>query len=98
MEDVDDEVHEVEKHPSPLLNTFDMVDPYAFALELGDEMFANCADVRVRCAARNYEVVGHICDAAQIQQYDVVRFHVQADAGCTHRGRGGLAGGCRWGN
>ena len=77
MEDVDYEVHEVEQYPSALLNTFDMVYPYAFLLELGDEMLTDGTDVRIGCPARNHEVFGHVGDAAEVEQHDVVCFHVQ---------------------
>jgi hypothetical protein len=41
--------------------------------------------------------VGHVRDAGQIEEHDVIRFHVQTEAGGAHCGRGRLAGGCRWG-
>ena len=77
MEDVDYEIHEVEEYPSALLNTFDMVYPYAFFLELGDEMLANCAYVSVRGPACDNEIICHVGYAAQVEQDHIVRFHVQ---------------------
>jgi len=97
MEYVDYEVHKVEQNPSALLNTLDMVYPYAFFLELGDEVLANCADVRVGSPTRDNEIICHVRDAGQIEKHDVIRFHVQTEAGGAHCGRGRLAGGCRWG-
>src|SRR5215208_5834893 len=97
MEDVDYEIDEVQQDPSPLLNTLNMMYPYAFFLQLSDEIFSNRANVSVGSSAGYYEVISHVRDAAQVQQYDVVCFHVQTNTGGAHRGRSRLAGGCRWG-
>lgn len=93
MKDVHYKIHKVEQYPSALLNTFDMVYPYAFLLKLGDEMLANCSHVSVRSTAGDHEVISHVCDTAKIQQDDVICFHVEAHAGGAHRGVGWLAGG-----
>src|SRR5665811_327707 len=56
VKDVNHEVHKIEKHPSALLNTFRMVNPYSLFFQLGDDMLANGPDVSIRGSTRNHEV------------------------------------------
>src|SRR5690349_1704527 len=96
MEDVNNEIHEVQQYPPSLLNTLDVMHPYTFFLQFGDEMLADCSNVRVGRSARNDEIVGHVSYAAKIQEDHIIRFHVETDRGGAHCGRSGLAcgGGC----
>src|SRR6266496_1634227 len=76
VEHVDDEINEIEQHPTSLLQPFSMMNPHSLFFQLRDQVLAHCSDMRIRGSAGDDEVVRHIGDTFQIQENDVVGFHV----------------------
>lgn len=66
MEQVDDQVHKVEEHPTPALHPFDMVGRHPGGIHGADNSIGNPADVCIRRAGRNDEVIGGIAQATQV--------------------------------
>jgi hypothetical protein len=58
-----------------------MVHAQSRFLHFRNHMFADRSDVSVGGSARDDEVICHVGDAAQVEQQDVVRFHIQAELG-----------------
>ena len=93
MKDVNDKIHEIEQNPAALLQPFGVMDGVSLLLELSDEMFADGPHVRVRGAAGDDEVIGHVRYALKIEQDYIVRFHVQAKLRGELRGAIALSNG-----
>ena len=73
MEDVHDEVDEVEQHPAALRRALRRDAPASPSFFIScHHVLADRAHVRVRRAAGDDEEVGHVGDAAQVEQHDVV--------------------------
>src|SRR3569623_3020960 len=93
VEDVHDELDVIEKNPAALGESFDVVRPYTFLLELIQHVLGDGAHVRVGGAAGDQKVVSGIRDAIQVECYDVVGLEIQTQSGCTlHLREGGRHG------
>lgn len=96
MEDVNYEIEEIEQHPAALFQPFRMMHSQSRFLHLGYHVLADRSHVGIRGPARDDEVVSHVGDAGQIEQYDVVRSHVQAKLGGALHSLRAFTGGYRW--
>src|SRR5450756_3178426 len=96
MEDVNYEIEKIEQHPAALFQPFSVMHRQSRFLHLRYHMLADRSHVGIGGPARDDEVVSHVGDAAQIQQYDVVRSHVQAELGGALHSLRALACGYRW--
>src|SRR5688500_1370995 len=76
VEDVNDEIHKTEQYPASLLKPFRMVHAYPLFLQHRNHVLPYGPDVCIGSATRDHEIVRHVGDALQVQQYDVVGFHV----------------------
>ena len=96
MEDVNYEIEEIEQDPATLLQSFGVMHGQSRLFHLRDHVLAYRPHVSVGSSARNYEVVRHVGDAGQVEEYDVVAFHVQAKLGSALHSLRAFAGGDRW--
>jgi len=79
MEEMDDEVDEVEEHPTTFLESLDVMHRESFFLQLRDDVLTERPHMGIGGSARDEEEIGHVCHSAQIEEYDVLSFVVDGD-------------------
>src|SRR5689334_20587127 len=79
VEQMHDKIDEIEKNPTALTESFDVVSSCSELLHLFYYVFPNRAHVCIRRPTPDDEEVGHVGHPAQIEQHDIVRLVLHTD-------------------
>lgn len=77
MKDVHDNVDEIQEHPPALRHALYVKNRTTRGLHILDDSLRNAANVGVRRAGRDDEIVGHVGHPVQIEHHDVVCIDVE---------------------
>ena len=76
MKEVDDEIHEVEQNPAPIVQTLNVVRVVTASVQLFHDRLGDTADVSVRSSRSDHEKVGGIIQAAKVEHNQVISLQI----------------------